>query len=42
MGMLKGYGLDTINELSNRVASYVCTCPGATPPIPEILRDLFL
>jgi fructokinase len=41
IGMLKGFELDRINELANRVASYVCTQPGATPPIPKEIRALF-
>jgi fructokinase len=41
IGMLKGFELDRINTLANRVASYVCTQPGATPPIPEKIRMLF-
>jgi fructokinase len=41
MGMLRGDELDRINEDANRVASYVCTQPGATPPLPAHLRALY-
>ena len=35
MGLLDDLGLDTINERANRLASYVCSQPGAMPPMPE-------
>ena len=38
MGMLAGLGLDVINAHANRVARYVCSQPGATPPMPAELR----
>lgn len=38
VGMLKSYGLDTINEHANRVASHVCSCKGAMVVLPEELR----
>jgi fructokinase len=41
LGMLRDFSLDKINDLSNRVASYVCTQAGATPEIPQELRNLF-
>lgn len=41
IGILKEYELDTINDLSNRVASYVCTQMGATPKIPGGMKALF-
>jgi fructokinase len=41
IGVLKGFELDRINELANRIASFVCTQPGATPPIPKEIRTLF-
>ncbi len=41
MGLLRGLGLDAINEHANRVASYVCSQSGATPALPEELRALF-
>ena len=42
LGLLGGWDLDRINENANRVAAHVCTCAGATPPLPEHLRTLFL
>ena len=42
LGLLAGWDLDRINENANRVAAHVCTCAGATPPLPEHLRTLFL
>jgi len=30
--------LDRLNDAANRVAAYVCSQPGATPPIPAELR----
>ncbi|MBN1808903.1 MAG: carbohydrate kinase [Planctomycetes bacterium] len=38
MGLLAGHDIDTISEYANRLASFVCTCPGGTPDIPD---DLF-
>lgn len=35
MGMLAGKPLDAINRRANQVARYVCSCEGATPPLPE-------
>ncbi len=35
LGMLNGLDLDSINEYGNRVAGYVCSKMGATPPIPD-------
>ncbi|WP_163337565.1 PfkB family carbohydrate kinase [Desulfopila sp. IMCC35008] len=37
LGLLKGYSIDDINEHANRVASYVCSCQGAMPPLPDHL-----
>jgi len=34
MGLLRGHGLDAINERANRLAAYVCTQKGATPEMP--------
>jgi fructokinase len=39
MGMLAGLGLDVINTHANRVARYVCSQRGATPPLPPDLRS---
>jgi fructokinase len=41
IGLLNRYKLEHINDLANRVASYVCTQSGGTPPIPQRFRDLF-
>lgn len=38
LGLLKGHDLDHINAFANRLASYVCSQPGATPPIPPDFR----
>ncbi len=37
VGILAGRSLDEVNERANAVASYVCSQPGATPPIPKAL-----
>jgi fructokinase len=40
LGLLKGHDLDRINDFANRLASYVCSQPGATPEIPsEMVRS---
>jgi len=36
-GLLNGIPLDELNLLANQLASYVCSCPGATPPLPAHL-----
>src|SRR5437867_4169025 len=33
VGILAGRSLDEVNERANAVAAYVCSQPGATPPI---------
>jgi fructokinase len=38
MGLLAGLDLETIGAHANRVASYVCSQHGATPPMPRELR----
>ena len=38
IGMLAGLSLDAVSRRANAVAAYVCSQPGATPPIPEHLR----
>ena len=38
LGMLEGYDLDRLNDYANRVAAFVCSRAGATPPIPDDLR----
>jgi fructokinase len=37
LGLLKGRDLDTINRHANCIARYVCSQPGATPPMPREL-----
>jgi fructokinase len=41
LGLLAGWNLDRINETANTVAAFVCSQPGATPPLPPHLRQLF-
>ena len=41
MGLLIGMDLDEINRAASEVARYVCSCHGATPPMPDSLRGLF-
>jgi sugar/nucleoside kinase (ribokinase family) len=40
MGLLAGRDLDAVHRHAARVAAYVCTQPGATPTMPEELREL--
>ena len=41
VGLLRGLPLAKLNDHANRLAAYVCTRPGATPPIPpELLAAL--
>jgi fructokinase len=35
MGLLAGKPLEAINRRANQVARYVCSCQGATPPLPD-------
>ena len=41
MGMLAGWDLKTIGERANEIAAHVCSCEGATPPLPAQLRTPF-
>lgn len=41
LGLLSGMDLDEINAAANKVAAFVCGCAGATPPLPDDLRQLF-
>jgi len=34
-GLLRKMHLDEINSLADEVARHVCSCPGATPPLPK-------
>jgi fructokinase len=36
-GLLEGHDPARINDFANRLAAYVCSQPGATPPIPAEL-----
>lgn len=36
-GLLDGHAPDRINAFANRLAAYVCSQPGATPPVPAEL-----
>jgi fructokinase len=40
MGLLRGLDYDRIQDAANRLAAYVCSQPGATPPVPEALVRL--
>jgi len=40
-GMIAGFDLDRINDRANRVASFVCSRPGATPELPAGIRRMF-
>lgn len=37
IGLLRRQNVNVINDRANRLAAYVCTQPGATPPIPPAL-----
>ncbi len=37
VGVLRGWPLDRVSELANRLAAYVCSRAGATPPLPPEL-----
>jgi fructokinase len=39
LGLLHGLDLDDINLAANQVAAYVCSCAGATPTLPDALRQ---
>ena len=41
MGLLLNMELDRINALADEVARCVCTCVGATPPLPQAIRNRF-
>ncbi|MGC8743984.1 MAG: carbohydrate kinase family protein [Verrucomicrobiia bacterium] len=41
IGILKKLDIDKINYAANEIAAYVCAQPGATPPLPENMRQLF-
>ncbi len=35
MGLLQRMDLEQVNALADEVARYVCSCAGATPPLPK-------
>ena len=41
VGLLQKLDLDEINLAANEVARHVCSCVGATPPLPESVRAIF-
>jgi fructokinase len=41
MGLLCKMELDEINRLADEVARHVCSCAGATPPLPEMFSRRF-
>ena len=42
LGLLKGWSLEAISQAANEVAAFVCSQVGATPSLPEALRQRFL
>jgi len=38
VGILAGRPLDEVNQRANAIAAFVCSQPGATPPIPDEMR----
>jgi fructokinase len=42
LGLLRAWDLDDINHGANQIASFVASCPGATPDLPQHLRAPFL
>ena len=41
LGLLQKMDLDEINTLADEIARHVCSCVGATPPLPEKFSKLF-
>jgi fructokinase len=41
LGLLAGWELEQINQRANEVASFVASCAGGTPVLPERLREPF-
>ena len=41
IGLLAGWALEEINRRANEIAAYVCSCAGATPVLPQHLREPF-
>ena len=42
LGLLRGMDLDVMHAAASRIAAYVCGCVGATPDLPEPLRQQFV
>ena len=42
VGLLQKRDLGEINALASEVAGHVCSCAGASPPLPETIRNRFL
>lgn len=42
MGLLKNWDVQTILEAAMDIASYVCSCRGGTPELPDSLKQAFL
>ncbi|MGH7975458.1 MAG: carbohydrate kinase family protein [Limisphaerales bacterium] len=42
LGLLKKLNLEEINTLADEVARHVCSCEGATPPLPKDICDRFI
>lgn len=42
IGMLHQIGLDEINAFADEVARHICSCAGATPPLPKFIGERFL
>lgn len=41
LGLLQGWPLEEISATANAVAAHVCSCEGAIPPMPAVLRERF-
>jgi fructokinase len=41
MGLLSGEPLDAVHAFAAELAGYVCTCAGATPPLPDNMQNNF-
>lgn len=41
LGLLARQSLDEINQRANEIAAFVCSQPGATPPLPQHLMKIF-
>jgi len=42
IGLLRGWPLEKISRHANAIAAFVCSQPGATPPLPDSLREPFM